>query len=76
MTALIAVLAGSGIGLGLWLLLAGVRGTRLLPDTRSLLPSGLDTENAIGWLAGGSGNHRRGQPLVAPTLGGAIGTGR
>ena len=52
MTALIAVLAGSGIGLGLWLFLAGVRGTPLLPDASSLLPSGLDTENAIGWLAG------------------------
>ena len=52
MTALIAVLAGSGIGLGLWLFLAGVRGTPLLPGASSLLPSGLDTENAIGWFAG------------------------
>ena len=52
MTALIAVLAGSGIGLGLWLFLAGVRGTPLLPGASSLLPSGLDTEKAIGWFAG------------------------
>lgn len=51
MTGLVAVLAGTGVGLGLWLFLAGLRGARLLPDLRSMLPAGLESEKALAWVA-------------------------
>lgn len=51
MSGLVAVLAGTGVGLGLWLSFAGLRGARLLPDLRSMLPADLESEKALAWVA-------------------------
>ena len=51
MNALTAVLAGSGVGLGLWLMLAGWRGVRLLPSMSHVFPSVDRIEVAFIWLA-------------------------
>ena len=52
MSALVAVLIGSGFGLGLWLVYAGSRGRRLLPDAPSILPPDVAGEKAIAWVPG------------------------
>lgn len=52
MTALVAVLIGSGFGLGLWMVYAGSRGRRILPDAPSILPTDVARDKALAWTAG------------------------
>ncbi|MEZ5278959.1 MAG: hypothetical protein R2770_00670 [Acidimicrobiales bacterium] len=52
MSLLIAALFGTGIGLGILLLVAGIRGQQILPDLRTLFPTATKVETAAAWIAG------------------------
>lgn len=49
MSLLIAATAGTGIGLGVLLIVAGLRGQRILPGLDRLLPSATNVEMAAAW---------------------------
>lgn len=51
MSLLIAALFGTGIGLGVLLLIAGIRGRQILPDLRTLFPTATKVETAAAWIA-------------------------
>ena len=48
---LIAAVLGAGIGFGVWLIWAGLRGVNVLPEARQLVPAAVPTERALAWLA-------------------------
>jgi Flp pilus assembly protein TadB len=52
MTAIAVVVAGAGVGLGLWSVILGLRGTSVLPSIGDLFPSVERTEVALAWVAG------------------------
>lgn len=52
MNVLIAAVFGAGIGLGLVLLAAGIRGHRVLPSLTGLVRGAARTQSAVAWLAG------------------------
>jgi hypothetical protein len=51
MPILLAAAAGALAGFGLWLGITAVRGIRVLPDARRLVPRAVPTERATAWLA-------------------------
>ena len=48
---LIAAVLGAGIGFGVWLIWAGLRGVKVLPEARRLVPAAVPSERALAWLA-------------------------
>lgn len=53
MSALVAVAVGAGLGGGVTLTIAGLRGVQLIPPVRRLLPAGASTRNALAWATAG-----------------------
>lgn len=51
MNPLIAATAGTGVGLGILLIVAGLRGQQILPGLGRLFPTASNTETAVAWCA-------------------------
>ena len=49
--ALLVVSAGAVFGLGVWLSVTAIRGVRLLPEARRLVPMAVTAERAALWLS-------------------------
>lgn len=52
MNLLVAAATGGLIGFGLWLGVTAVRGIKVVPDARRLVPAAVRAERATAWLAG------------------------
>jgi tight adherence protein B len=48
---LLAAVVGAVLGLGVWLGVAAIRGVRLLPEARRLVPRAVPAERAVAWLS-------------------------
>jgi hypothetical protein len=48
---LLGAVVGAVFGLGVWLGVAAIRGVRLLPEARRLVPRAVPTERAVAWLS-------------------------
>lgn len=48
---LLAAVVGATLGLGVWLAVAAIRGVRVLPEARRLVPGAVPAERAVAWLS-------------------------